>query len=147
MSILDTVKRLKQLLPAENFIVTGGLVLNLHGLADSYKDLDVILVNPPISTLETLENFMKAYPAETEPKQYENSPKAIFIFEGVKVDFWVVYKAPKITFEISGVTTTSISHILAEKQNAGRLKDWAGLKKMALKIFDSKKFEAWLLSN
>lgn len=49
---LEIAHHFKMVLPAEDFILTGSVALIQLGFKLTIKDLDLILVNPPDSTIE-----------------------------------------------------------------------------------------------
>jgi len=61
----DTILKLKTMLPAQDFIVTGSYVLSQYGLMNQVDDIDIILVKPEPSTIEMINRFMKDFPAKS----------------------------------------------------------------------------------
>ena len=63
----ETILKLRTILPAEQFIVTGSFALAEYGLMDFsvVRDLDIILIKPGIYTIECINRFMKDFPAPT----------------------------------------------------------------------------------
>lgn len=63
----ETILKLRTILPAEQFIVTGSFALAEYGLMDFsvVRDLDIILIKPGIYTMECINRFMKDFPAPT----------------------------------------------------------------------------------
>ena len=66
--MLNTLLLLKTTLPAQDFIVTGSYVLQQYGLMSNVADLDIILVKPEPSTIETINRFMKEFTAPSTAK-------------------------------------------------------------------------------
>ena len=59
----NTILKLRTMLPAQDFIVTGSYVLSQYGLMNQVDDIDIILVKPEPSTIEMINRFMKDFPA------------------------------------------------------------------------------------
>lgn len=145
--MLEKLKTLHTLLGPEGFILTGSTALAYHGLLqfDEAKDLDIILVTPNEAAIAILDKFQAASPS---PKfKVGGCVNYSFIFEGVKVDIWIVGSINETKcFNEDGIRIATIRHIVAAKQNIGRSKDWIQLMQLANKIFDKKAFEGQLSS-
>ncbi len=85
---LRTLAYYKKLIDAERFIVTGGLVLHMHGLKKQIgEDVDVILIKPNEGAMKALEHL--------EIKNENDYPDAFMSIKtetGLKIDFWVLPK-------------------------------------------------------
>jgi hypothetical protein len=165
----EVLLKLKTILSAQDFIVTGSFVLSEFGLIDKKKvsDLDIILVKPEKSTIETINRFMTDFPAKTKPKITESLPKlevddddeveekpklkkvaqkphsdvsAIFMFDKVKIDVFVMDSCSYGFITVDGLKYTTIDSIIKAKKSYGRMKDWLQLRDMARNFFKEEEF-------
>jgi hypothetical protein len=168
----DLILKLKTLLPAKDFIVTGSYVLSLFGLADVTNDLDIILISPEQSAVDTINRLMKEFPAKTTikqpipdiPKEKEEEGElygkpllkatakkkptpecsAIFMYDNIKVDVFVEAVYTRQFLLIDGVKYSTIKNIIDAKKGYGRMKDWLQLRDMARLFFKEEDFQAML---
>lgn len=142
MQHLSIIKYFKALLKTERFIVTGGTVLELHGLKSTAQDLDLILVNPSEEALTVLRAMQEASPAKTKPYG-GGGLTAILMHEGVKVDFWVLdsYKDTTLSYPGEDFEVANVGAIIRAKKAIGRFKDFADLKVIASGILTTAEFE------
>jgi len=156
----DLILKLKTILSAKDFIVTGSFVLSEFGLIDKalVNDLDIVLIQPEQSTLDTLERLMKEFPARTTPKVVEknNDPeavkppplnKAFFMYDNVKVDIFVETSFVEPFLLVEGIKYCTIPHIILAKQRYGRMKDWLQCRDMARVFFKEELFTKMLDSS
>ena len=131
--IKETINLLQKVLIADEFIVTGSFALFRYGLypTKAIQDLDILLVNPTEGTMCLIKGLMKDEPAKTSTKG-KGELKAIFMFNGVKVDVFSVKLEPFVIMD--GVKYATITHIINAKKEVGRLKDFTALHYMS-KIF------------
>lgn len=145
--MLEKLKTLKTILPANEFILTGSTALAYHGLAElsASKDLDIILVDPSDSAKEILDRLQKENP---NPKfTGKGTLTYSFIYEGIKVDIWVAkVDAKNLLSTPDGIKVSCIQSIVKAKKSYNRPKDWVQLMQLASKIFDGKLFESQLSS-
>lgn len=141
MQHLSIIKYFKALLKTERFIVTGGTVLQLHGLKEKAPDLDLILVNPSEEALTVLRAMQEASPAKTKPFG-GGGLAAILMHEGVKVDFWIQNDFKETTLNYLGedFEIANVGAIIRAKKSIGRFKDFADLKIIAARIHSEKAF-------
>lgn len=141
---LEKLKTLKALLGANELILTGSTALAYHGLLtlDEAIDLDIILINPSVTSLEVLERLQTESP---NPKKGTTVAFSL-IFEGVKVDFWTPKEHEDTEYLVTtdGVKVASIRSIVRAKVSYNRSKDWIQLMQLSKKIFDNQKFNAAL---
>jgi hypothetical protein len=127
MDKLKIAHHFKLVLRADDFILTGTFALQKLGFDVKVKDLDIILVNPKQSTLETLEALEKANPPKNlldYPTQLENKKIFRFIHDGVGVDVFI-YSGIVLTETQTqcGLKLASFNHIVKAKKDMGRPKD------------------------
>lgn len=161
----NLILKLKTLLPAENFIVTGSYVLSLFGLYGASNDLDIILVNPTDATKDALNRLMKDFPAKTTikiPKDKTDEDEvevkkptkkvmadcyAIFMYDQVKVDVFIETKSTRPFITIDDINYSTIKDIVDAKKGYNRMKDWLQLRDIARIFFKQDEFNAMLNSN
>jgi hypothetical protein len=141
----EVIAKLKTLLPAAEFIVTGSYVLAEYGLVpkENVADLDIILLKPEPTAVNNLVNLMRDFPARTKP------PKGVqdmYIFmEGItKVDVFVTDKFKEPTLLVEGVRYATIPHIISAKKSYGKMKHWLQLRDMARLFFKEEDFQTML---
>jgi hypothetical protein len=141
----EVIAKLKTLLPAADFIVTGSYVLSQYGLIpkDAVADLDIILVKPePTATFNML-NMMRGFPARTKPPK-DSTDMAIFMFDDIKVDVFIDDKFKEPTLLVDGIKYSTIPQILKAKKGYGKMKHWLQCRDMARLIFKEEEFQAML---
>lgn len=162
----ETILKLKTMLAADRFILTGSYALAKYGLRSNMdiNDIDIILIKPTIGTCETINRFMKEFPAkstakikpipipnEVEPlmpagtKPYKSSVQpsclmAIFMFDRFKIDIYIQEYFDEPILNIDGIEHTTIPHIVKAKQSYGRMKDWLQLREMSRVFFKPEEF-------
>lgn len=141
----ETIKKLKTLLPASKFVVTGSYALSLYGLIDSsfVKDIDIILVKPDAIAIANIENFVKDFPAKTKANG-ESILKGIFVLDNIKIDVFVDDKYTESTLCIDGIEYAKVPPIIRAKQSFGRMKDWIQCRAMSRLFFKQEEFESAL---
>jgi hypothetical protein len=79
----ETILKLKTMLPAADFIITGSYVLAQYGLmsATSIADLDIILIKPEQATIDTINRFMTDFPAKSTAKLHALKAQEEKIYE------------------------------------------------------------------
>ena len=122
----ETIKQLKTMLPAEQFIVTGSYVLYMNGLCKGNNDLDILLVNPTPATGELLRKLQEEHPVTTSATP-SCSLVSIFMWNGAKVDVFLIPKEETPTINIDGIQYSTIAHIIKAKKGINRQKDWLQL--------------------
>jgi hypothetical protein len=139
----DAILKLKTLLPASDFIITGSYVLSQYGLMpkEMVKDIDIILVKPEPTAVNNMVNFQKDFPAKTKPIK---SDFFIFMFDDIKIDVFVDDNFKESTLLIDGIKHANISYIIKAKMTIGRMKDWLQCRDMARLIFKQEDFEHML---
>jgi hypothetical protein len=139
----EIIAKLKTLLPAADFIVTGSYVLAEYGLmpSDRVGDLDIILVKPEPTAVNNLVNLMRDFPAKTHPV---TGSLYIFMDGNVKVDVFVDDKFKERTLLVDGIRYTTVAHIISAKKSYGKMKHWLQLRDMARLFFKEEEFQAML---
>lgn len=146
MENIELIKRLKDLLPCERFILGGSRAISLHGIqvAKQPSDIDLIIEKPKYGCSEMLDELQRKSPnlnlTGTASMAYS------FYFEGVKCDVWIkneLSEYPLLSYE--GILVNQIRDIVDWKMRFKRSKDWVQLMQWARSIFDKKKFEDQLM--
>jgi hypothetical protein len=148
MEKLKIAHHFKLVLPAEDFILTGTFALQKLGFDVKVKDLDIILVNPKKSTLETLETLEKANPPKNlmnYPVPIENKKIFRFIHDGIEVDVFI-YNGILLTETQTqcGLKLALFNHIVKAKKELGRPKDIIQLLKLSKDIITDEEFNSYL---
>jgi hypothetical protein len=175
MKLDETIATLKTMLPADDFILTGSYVLAKYGLVswDKVADLDIILVKPNPETIDTLNRFMKDFPAPStarlkalpvptpEIEEVKEKPvgkfakfgiatpsklQAIFLYNKVKIDVFIEDNFSETTLLIDGIKHATIPHILNAKKMYGRMKDWMQCRDMNRMFYIEEEFQQKLCS-
>jgi hypothetical protein len=148
MNKLKIVNTLKLVLPAEDFILTGSTALSYLGFTINPKDLDIILVSPPTTTLKVLENLEKSNPPKNlirYPIDLENKKIFRFIYDGIGVDVFIEENPVKSFIRTEcGVKITPLNYIIAAKMRLGRPKDMIQLLKLRDDIITDEIFKQYL---
>jgi hypothetical protein len=144
--MLQKLKTLHTILGSAGFILTGSAALAYHGLItfEEVKDLDILLVTPDQSAIDVLDRLQLANPSL---KYRVGGPVTYsFIYEGVKVDIWVINsQEDKIScLTQDGIRLASIKSIVNAKINIGRSKDWIHLMQLGRRIFNPVTFNSVL---
>jgi hypothetical protein len=158
----DTILKLKTILLAKDFVVTGSFVLSEYGLVPktSVMDVDIVLIQPEQSTIDTLNRLMAEYPSKVKLPSIGQIPEAAtgkksttkppleisasFIFDKVVVDIFIKDTLTYPTINVDGLKYTTIPPILEAKKRYNRMKDWLQCRDMARLIFVPEAFEAML---
>jgi hypothetical protein len=144
---LEAIKHIRTILKAERFILTGGTVLALNGLKEDNNDIDIILVKPDESAIETTKRLMEESPAETKPYQGNSELIAIFKYGGYKFDIFQKEEHSEQTFfSNQGVEIDNVGHIIKAKKRINRMKDWVQLRNISRVFFKQEEFEGYLNS-
>lgn len=142
----EIIKHYQAILPCQDFIVTGSYVNQmLLGIKDvNPGDLDIILVKPEASALETLKRLQEKISPELASNP--NYPTTLFRIKegGLKIDFFIeptdrVFITLKDNLKVSTLLDT-----VAVKKSYGRLKDWLQLRKMSRLFFTEDEFQKFL---
>ena len=144
--MIEKLKTLQTLLGKEDLVLTGSTALAYHGLLEmtEAKDLDLILVEATTEAKSILDKLQAESPSK---KHHINSPvNYSFIYEGVKVDIWLVdsHEKNEYLYTKDGVKVGSIQSIVKAKKGYNRPKDWIQLMQLANKIFSKVDFEKQL---
>jgi hypothetical protein len=148
MNKLKIAHHFKLVLPADDFIVTGSTALSKLGFNVRSRDLDIILVNPKQSTLETLEALETANP----PKNLLNYPTPLehkkifrFIHEGVEIDVFIHENLTVTGIQTDcGLKLAPLNHIVKAKKELGRPKDMIQLLKLTREIITKEEFSSYV---
>lgn len=140
----------QRVLKCSKFIVTGSYALNVFGLIDKVKDLDILLVDPSAETLDTLARLSEA-PESMHLKLPESSyPQSLcmtrIMYNGIKIDFFYgagIIEQGHLTLA-NGLNLSTVPGIVLAKKNANRLKDWLQLRDIAESIFTDIQFNSFL---
>jgi len=145
----NTISNLKTILPAQHFILTGSYVLATYGLvsASDVHDLDIILVNPEQTALDNIKNYVKDFPAKTNPPKDNTFCQGIFMYNNVKIDVFVENSFAEPILNIDGIDCTIIPHIIKAKKSYGRMKDWLQCRDMSRLFFKPEEFTSQLNDN
>jgi len=140
----EVIEHLNKLISCDKIIYTGSFALNLMGITDKVKDLDVIVVNPSTDTLAVLERLHTPYIKTDYPKD----PRQFrIIVESVSVDIWVDTKMEEcldVNYDGTVISIAKINHIIKAKKRYKRLKDIMQLKSMSEKFYRPKDLETFL---
>ena len=138
------IEHLNKLISCDKIIYTGSFALNLMGITDKVKDLDVIVVNPSTDTLAVLERLHTPYIKTDYPKD----PRQFrIIVEGVSVDIWVDTKMDEcleVNYDGLTINIAKVSHIIKTKKRYKRLKDILQLKVMSEKFYKTEDLLSFL---
>jgi hypothetical protein len=140
---LDTIKQLKAIFNAEQFIITGSTVLELLALTEKSNDIDILLYKPNSATDEFLKKMMEFAPAKTKPIDGSNL-KAIFMFNDFKVDVFYINEKKKTININNDYEITTVDEIVKVKKKYNRMKDWLQLRKISNFIFNETEFNNFL---
>lgn len=163
MKIHETILQLKAILACKDFVVTGSFVLSEFGLVPktSVADIDIIIVQPEQSTIDTINRLMVDFPSKVKlppigekavddgkvKKACKKVPlecDASFMFDKVKVDIFIKDELTYATINVDGLKYTTIPSIVEAKKRYSRMKDWLQLRDMARTLFVTEEFEAML---
>lgn len=138
------IEHLSKLISCDKIIYTGSFALNLMGITDKVKDLDVIVVNPSTDTIAVLERLHTPYIKTDYPKD----PRQFrIIVEDVSVDIWVKAETEaclEVNYDGITINIAMVSNIIKAKKRYRRLKDILQLKSMAEKFYKPKELETFL---
>ena len=139
------IEHLNKLISCDKIIYTGSFALNLMGITDKVKDLDVIVVNPSTDTLAVLERLHVPYTKTDYPKD----PRQFrIIVESVSVDIWVetnkMEDCLEVNYDGTVISIAKINHIIKAKKRYKRLKDILQLKSISEKFYKPKELETFL---
>lgn len=122
----STIEHFQKLLLCKDFIVTGSYALRELGLTGSVKDLDIILVAPDESSIESLKRLAEPHdPLSGYPPREDHYR---VIFNGLKVDFFI-RKEPCLYIALgSGLKIAYPKSIVQAKKKYGSIKHVLQLK-------------------
>ena len=123
---MQIIKELKALFPAQQFVLTGSRVIVVQGLEKVAGDIDIILVNPAIETIELLQRIA----IKRKPNFYQ------IRYAGKKADIWISDKPEDPLLQYDGIIISTVIDIITAKKSYSRLKDILQLRKWALLFFD-----------
>lgn len=148
------IQHYKNILPAEQFILTGSYSFYVMGLVivkTAIKDIDIILVNPKpeaIANLELLQNSGKS--KELARASYPGGNNLYRIIhdiddsKAVKIDFFIDTQKQS-TFKLeSGLEVSKVNSTVSAKKRFNRLKDVLQLKAIAESIYTETMLKAVL---
>lgn len=93
MNDLETLRQLKVLLRAKQFVLTGSFVAHKLGLCDNYSDIDIILVSPEPETLKTLKELEEKFPKNNFVNNYPDNGRIYkFTYNELKIDVFIIDK-------------------------------------------------------
>jgi len=111
----------------KQFIVTGGVALNLYGLVEynDIGDLDIIIIGPTDFLIEQLKNIEKLSPVKNRNEYLAELNKDLIRFElkGVNVDIFIEHELKPELLWFDYVQINPLKHILAAKKKQNRKKD------------------------
>jgi len=147
MKEVITAQYLKTLLPSQDFLICGSLAISLVGInCPKRKDLDIVLVNPPQSTLDVLKDLQKTYPVKGPKISKDGYPESNtlyrFMYDGIDVDVFI--SASPIQTHLmtkEGIRITPINYVVNEKLKLNRPKDYIQLKNWADQIMSDSKLK------
>lgn len=142
----EIIKHYQAILPCQDFIVTGSYVNQmLLGIKDvNPGDLDIILVKPEASALETLKRLQEKISPELASNP--NYPTTLFRIKegGLKIDFFIEPTDRAFITLKDNLKVSTLLDTVAVKKSYGRLKDWLQLRKMSRLFFTEDEFQKFL---
>lgn len=139
------IEHLNKLISCDKIIYTGSFALNLMGITEKVKDLDVIVVNPSTDTLAVLERLHTPYIKTDYPK---DPGQFRIVVDSVSVDIWVETNKMEDCLEVNydGLTINiaKVNNIVKAKKRYKRLKDILQLKIMAEKFYKTEDLLSFL---
>lgn len=142
----EIIKHYQAILPCQDFIVTGSYVNQmLLGIKDvNPGDLDIILVKPEASALETLKRLQEKISPELASNP--NYPTTLFRIKegGLKIDFFIEPTDRAFITLKDNLKVSTLLDTVAAKKSYGRLKDWLQLRKMSRLFFTEDEFQKFL---
>jgi len=143
--LLKLASHFKTVLPAEDFILTGSVALNMMGFKSNPKDLDLILFKPTSGTLEVLKDLVKKYPPKTKGSYPNNGHVYRFTHDDVEIDVFIT--SGKIESELytgDKIKIYPLDKIVQAKILMNRPKDYIQLLKMSKQIISENQFERYV---
>jgi hypothetical protein len=140
---LKTIKQLKAIFNAEQFIITGSTILELLGLTDKSLDIDILLYKPNNNAGEFIKKMMENYPAKTKPTGVGDL-KGIFMYNGYKIDVFFIKEKRKTININNDYDITTVDEIIKAKKKYNRIKDWLQLRKISNLFFNETEFNKFL---
>lgn len=142
----EVIKHYQAILPCQDFILTGSYVNQmLLGIKDvNPGDLDIILVKPEASALETLKRLQEKISPELASNP--NYPTTLFRIKegGLKIDFFIEPTDRAFITLKDNLKVSTLLDTVAVKKSYGRLKDWLQLRKMSRLFFTEDEFQKFL---
>lgn len=142
----EIIKHYQAILPCQDFILTGSYVNQmLLGIKDvNPGDLDIILVKPEASALETLKRLQEKISPELASNP--NYPTTLFRIKegGLKIDFFIEPTDRAFITLKDNLKVSTLLDTVAVKKSYGRLKDWLQLRKMSRLFFTEDEFQKFL---
>lgn len=128
------VKKLQKLVQCDQFVVTGSIALNLHGLTkEQPHDIDIILANPTKPTIQMLETLQKMNPIPKRNMSYMDEFLYSFMSEGIEVNIFCQGKEEGCLW-YDYVQVSPIMKIIQAKKGYRRIKDFQQLNDIAKSI-------------
>ena len=141
MKNLEIIKHYQTIFSCDQFILTGSIALQFHGVdVNSASDIDIILINPTEDCKTILEKLQEKSNKKTT---YGGSVAYMFEHEGVKIDIFIQHEKIDCC-SYDGVFINPIKKIVEAKKNIGRTKDFAQLRKIASSILTEKELMSYL---
>lgn len=139
------IEYLNKLISCDKIIYTGSFALNLMGITDKVKDLDVIVVNPSTDTLAVLERLHVPYIKTDYPKD----PRQFrIVVDSVSVDIWVetnkVEDCLEVNYDGLTINIAKVNNIIKAKKRYKKLKDILQLKVMSEKFYKTEDLLSFL---
>ena len=130
----EIVKKLQRLVQCDQFVVTGSIALNLHGLTKEMPhDIDIILANPTEQTVRMLETLQKINPIPREKMGYTDEFMYNFMSEGIEVNVFCQGKEEGCLWH-DYVQVSPVMRIILAKKGYKRVKDYRQLNEIAKNI-------------
>ena len=141
MKNLEIIKHYQTIFSCDQFILTGSIALQFHGVVvNSASDIDIILINPSDECKTILEKLQEK---SNKKPTYGGSVAYMFEYEGVKIDIFIQHeKIDCCSYE--GVFINPIKKIVEAKKKIARTKDFAQLRKIATSILTEKELMSYL---
>lgn len=109
------------------FLITGGVALNLYGLVqdDDIGDLDIILINPTEDLIKMFKNLESITPVKDRSPYVAELNENLIRFElkGVNVDIFIEREVKSGVLWFDYVQINPLRHILTAKKRQNRRKD------------------------
>ena len=145
-SIYDHFSRI---IKCDEMIVTGSAALHTYGLATKVSDIDIIVVRATTEAIEILKKLQEAEESKHLIIEYEgvrNEELIRIMFNGIKIDFFIVPVTEEHLTLANGVRIATISRIINAKKGHNRFKDWFQLIHLAKQFATESEFHKFINS-